>query len=246
MRDGTHLPELDRWLEDATEGIWHGAKQRICDEIQVHYAEAVDAELALGRNLADAHRVALESLGDAKKARNVFHKTYLTEREAKELTSRQRLERKRNLPFRLGRWAVAGFVGLCACGVYASLITGYSESRHRNLTFSLAMFVNCFILWWLCPRLERQRAWRRAFVWSYVAPLMTVPAVWAAWVNLGLSAGREQVGQVWTEMAGVHIVLLLLLGLYAFMSHGAPILRKLGKNTDLYDSLLDADGGRDG
>src|SRR5258706_16054168 len=81
----SQVQNLSEGLEIATKGLVAPAKQRISTEIEVHYAEAVDAHLKTGQGEADAQTAGLKELGDAKAASKGFRRRHLTEREAKRL-----------------------------------------------------------------------------------------------------------------------------------------------------------------
>jgi hypothetical protein len=76
---------LAGWLEIATDGLEAPAKQRIANEIGVHYAEAVYAHLMAGEPELSAQATALAELGDPQEAALNFKKSHLTESEAKSL-----------------------------------------------------------------------------------------------------------------------------------------------------------------
>jgi len=76
---------LAGWLEIATDGLEAPARQRIANEIGVHYVEAVSAHLAAGEPEHSAQATALAELGDPQKAALNFQKSHLTESESKSL-----------------------------------------------------------------------------------------------------------------------------------------------------------------
>jgi len=67
----------------ATKGIAAAGKERITREIEVHFAEAVEAHIAKGEPQEIAQASALAELGDAKTARRRFLKKHLTTLEEK-------------------------------------------------------------------------------------------------------------------------------------------------------------------
>ncbi len=91
---------LAGWLEIATDGLEEPARQRIADEIGVHYAEAVSAHLAAGEPELSAHSAALANLGDPTEAAQNFQKSHLTELEAKSLKWIERTAAKPLFSFR--------------------------------------------------------------------------------------------------------------------------------------------------
>jgi hypothetical protein len=74
---------LPGWLEIASDDLEASAKQRIANEIGVHYAEAVSAHLVTGEPELSAQLTALAELGDPRVAAATFQKRYLTVSEAK-------------------------------------------------------------------------------------------------------------------------------------------------------------------
>jgi len=76
---------LPEWLEIATRKLTDASKERIRAEIEVHYAEAVEAHRENGLSEADAQTKGLTDLGDAKAAARRFRKQHLTERENRTL-----------------------------------------------------------------------------------------------------------------------------------------------------------------
>ena len=73
---------LRNWLRTATKRLCVEAKERIGQEIEAHYTEAIDRYREEGVTEADAHVRALVSLGSARKAARAFRKTHLTHRQA--------------------------------------------------------------------------------------------------------------------------------------------------------------------
>ena len=73
--------ELAAWVVLATPGLVTPARERIQQEIEAHYADAVARHLAAGAPPAAAEARALDELGDLHAAAKGFRKRYLTEKE---------------------------------------------------------------------------------------------------------------------------------------------------------------------
>ncbi len=83
MFDQKTVPEsLAAWLAIATGDLVPSAQTRVSAEIEVHYAEAVQAHLASGSSEAIAHAAALADLGEAPRAAQRYRREYLTHHDA--------------------------------------------------------------------------------------------------------------------------------------------------------------------
>jgi hypothetical protein len=76
-------PPIAEWFNTATKGLCADARVRIRREIRSHYADAVENHLDEGLSEKEAGQRALEALGNPKKARRAFMRTYLTKAEAR-------------------------------------------------------------------------------------------------------------------------------------------------------------------
>ncbi len=85
--------EFDRWLDTATEGLCAEAKERIGQEIGVHYGNAIDAHREEGLSEDEAYECALTALGSPSKAARAFRRTHLTEGQAEQLRNLMSLDR---------------------------------------------------------------------------------------------------------------------------------------------------------
>ncbi|HEX3719213.1 MAG TPA: permease prefix domain 1-containing protein [Verrucomicrobiae bacterium] len=74
---------LPGWLEIATNGLEAAAKQRIAQEIEAHFAEAISDHLRAGESEPSAQEMALKELGDPQVAARNFQKSHLTESDGK-------------------------------------------------------------------------------------------------------------------------------------------------------------------
>ncbi|MFA6239379.1 MAG: permease prefix domain 1-containing protein [Candidatus Hydrogenedentales bacterium] len=95
---------FDRWLEAATAGLCASAVARIRDEMRPHYEDAVDHLEPEGLARDEAEKIALQQLGDARKARRGFKRSNLTAVEHRKLAGLAKLP---GLPFRLSGWSYA-------------------------------------------------------------------------------------------------------------------------------------------
>lgn len=73
--------ELTAWIVLATDGLVAPARERIKQEIEAHYADAVARHMTEGLPRATAEAQALDELGDINVAAKGFRKRYLTEKE---------------------------------------------------------------------------------------------------------------------------------------------------------------------
>jgi len=71
------VDSLEQWFDGATEGLGRFSKSRIAAEISGQYREACRVALEAGHEADAAEAMALEALGDIKKARKRFRKQYL-------------------------------------------------------------------------------------------------------------------------------------------------------------------------
>jgi hypothetical protein len=70
--------DLPEWLGIVTKNLVVSAKERICAEIEEHYAETVASHLTEGLSKADAMSQALAELGDPEEAAKRFCRLYMT------------------------------------------------------------------------------------------------------------------------------------------------------------------------
>src|SRR5690242_7486106 len=76
---------LTEWIEIATCGLIVPAKERIRQEVEAHFADAVSRGQIDGLTIADAQAAALLELGEPADAVKEFRKKHLTEAEVKRL-----------------------------------------------------------------------------------------------------------------------------------------------------------------
>src|SRR6266404_2508067 len=75
------LENLSDWLAIATKGLAQAGKQRITQEIEAHFADAVEARVSQGKPEQVAKANALAELGNPTTAGKRFRKKHFTEKE---------------------------------------------------------------------------------------------------------------------------------------------------------------------
>jgi len=70
--------DLYDWIATASSGLCEEAENRVEREIKDHYADAMYEHIDAGKSLLEAHRTAIEALGDPRHARRTFRQTYMT------------------------------------------------------------------------------------------------------------------------------------------------------------------------
>ncbi len=234
---------LDRWLDTATDSLCDVAKQRVDNEIRAHYAEAVETEVGQGQSANEAHRVAVESLGDSHEAGRTFRRTYLTAKEAKGFAALahppESTRRFRRAGKRLA--AVCFFVVLALFSF--GLLLGFPDDGHYAVCL-FSFLVSNFIVLWLCPSLAMHSRWRACIVWSIVGALLLFAAslriLW--WQTFELLPSGWVSSSQRTVLASFLLLAFLCTTVF-LVSHTTALLRKLGKHTNLYDSFLSGDNG---
>jgi hypothetical protein len=76
------MTRLENWLHQATRRLSKGSAAQVRTEIQEHYESAREAAIGGGATAADAERLALAALGDAKTANRQYRRVLLTRSEA--------------------------------------------------------------------------------------------------------------------------------------------------------------------
>ena len=71
-------PELKTWIDTATENLAPEGKARVVEDVVRHYEAVLDGQLDLGSSPKEAHRVAMGSLGNVKRAKRDFQRIHLT------------------------------------------------------------------------------------------------------------------------------------------------------------------------
>jgi hypothetical protein len=87
---------LPGWLEEATDQLTPAARQRVSEEVEAHFADAVESHIANGESEPAARAAALAELGSPRKAGETFRKHHLTESELRWL---HRAARNASRPF---------------------------------------------------------------------------------------------------------------------------------------------------
>ena len=114
------VESLSEWLAIATKGLAQAGKQRISQEIEAHYEEALKTHLDQGESKRVAEASALADLGDPKVAGKRFRKKHLTEKEAKRLEWATNTGSFRSLLFLYFIFAFLCFVVLLATDSFAN------------------------------------------------------------------------------------------------------------------------------
>ena len=83
IKESTEKPELENWLEVATRKLCKEAKDRVSAEIIDHYKSAYETALVEFDGDREAHRYAMNSLGDPEKANKQLKKTNITQHQEK-------------------------------------------------------------------------------------------------------------------------------------------------------------------
>ncbi len=118
------IQTFSKWVEIATDKLSLAAKERITQEIEAHFREAVESHIAAGMTDAQAETRTLADLGDAKAAAKRFRKIHLTESEAEQLQKRLRWARS--------LWTLSAIYASCLGILYCS-----SSLRKDHLTFTI-------------------------------------------------------------------------------------------------------------
>jgi uncharacterized membrane protein len=160
---------LPGWLEIATDKLAESARQRISQEMEAHFAEAVKAHVEAGQTESEAQAMALAELGDPQDAARSFKKSHLTEKEAEWLQKEER--RAGNRPFsfaNIGIWLV-GLIILLAMSLYPEPVPHYS--------WVIVLLQLTFIGTNVAPRLLRLKFlsrpdFRRALVFAHFCGML--------------------------------------------------------------------------
>jgi hypothetical protein len=174
--DVSHREELLFWIRTATHGLCAIAKERIAREVQAHYEAALDDYVAKGETPWQAHRRALDGLGDPEAACRGFERTYLTAKE-------DRIFRSIVAPLSGRRQVVTIVIEVCLilslCAV--STYVGFRNTRPL-LEFAGVWSVYLLIETFFIPYLFRRGYVRRAIIWQMVlVPLWTVIGLCMMW-----------------------------------------------------------------
>lgn len=86
---------LEEWLSLATSGLVRSAQERVRQELEAHFSDAVEARMAEGLSRDAAQVAAVRELGDARRAAWNFRKNLLMESEARTLFLMQDWHHKR-------------------------------------------------------------------------------------------------------------------------------------------------------
>ncbi|HEV7924924.1 MAG TPA: hypothetical protein VGR14_06190 [Verrucomicrobiae bacterium] len=167
---------LAGWLEIATDGLEAPARQRIANEIEVHYAEAVGAHLAAGEPELSAQSTALAELGDPQEAAVNFQKRHLTESEAKSLKWMERTATKPLFSFRA---LPLDIIPLAAVALFLYHSVQWNSRNELDSHFFAGLALVAYVGYRLIPRLLASRTMPRNTFRKEIALcyLVTFPAV---------------------------------------------------------------------
>jgi len=207
-RDTLTLPE---WVDAATRGLADEARERIRQEVEGHYVDALRHNLESGLSAVAAHRAAVAGLGNVRHARRAFRRVYFTKRQLKDLDNLREPALWRSLaPPLYG--AVAGVLAYARTG--------------EILTLLLAVFfiLPAFLLWslWLLPRMLRRSLVRVGLS----AHIMVIGAYLLLFWSWFLAAHGVPASGTFAAVFGVSLLVLFALFITAY----ASLLRKLGKD----------------
>src|SRR5882724_12459074 len=134
--DRNKAESLSDWLKIATRYLTPAGKQRIAEEIEAHYAEAVDTHLKLGEPDQVAKANALAELGDPMVAGEKFRRKHLTEEEAKRLSQAQK--RARSFRFLLLIYCIIAF--------YFWFVIAVTDTFAKRPILDLFIFIVTYVL----------------------------------------------------------------------------------------------------
>lgn len=150
---------VDTWLKDAAGRLCDEARERVSNEVNEHFLDALETELAHGTEPAEALGRTLASLGQPEAARHGFERVYLTQMDEKAL--RRFRERPRGAGFSLMVWifgAIVFFI-LTNGSAVCSWVAGHGWhgkplTELRCLTIYGFIFLNDFskLFYWFLVR----------------------------------------------------------------------------------------------
>ncbi len=206
--DGPYREEFERWLDTATKSLCAEAKERIGQEIEAHYAEAVDTLREEGMTEQDAHARVLASLGSPRKAARAFRRTHLTEREANRL---QRILSQESLKVDWSDMSASMFMLMfypfIVLGVLVACFLAYSQGALAigagvSLLAVVLFFVMVKCLIYVARRrrqranaLPRRQVVQETVFWYAIAFLTNGLVLWTLCV-LGLPYGSHPHGAI--------------------------------------------------
>ncbi len=232
MPDETLHPELRRWLEVATKGLFIGAKLRLEQEMSAHYRETVAEQHTEGSTDEEAHQQAMHVLGNPKKARRAFRRAYLTEREAELLA----LMANKESTTTSRRYALAIAFAIAMFLSFAVVDRGRAS---LPIVSAGSLTVIYLVQAVLKPQLIGEDKWRRARVWHVVLFAAVVLAPFAMFLSAGPK--RQELGARLLRRVtapGIEQLCLCVLGAAFFLCFlhvllcEIRLIRKLSKYTD--------------
>ncbi len=108
-------PDLDGWLDTATEGLCETSRKRIWEEMQEHYNGALREACGRGVHREHADAEALQSLGNPRRAKFAFRREHLTQREfdlVERVSNKEPSRRQRYAAFIVGLGTIVFLVAV--------------------------------------------------------------------------------------------------------------------------------------
>ena len=168
---------LDSWLETAVRGLCGVARARIIGEITEHVLNATDDGMLNGLQTQQARTAAVKGLGDPNRARSIFIREHLTQREAR-IVSRLNLLTPPAIVQHVGiqfvLFGLASWLFAILCLAEYTTLTGGAgrlSTREAILIAPWTLWLGYFVLGHLCggngATASTGRALRRRIHWFY-------------------------------------------------------------------------------
>ncbi|HUJ50304.1 MAG TPA: hypothetical protein VLW25_08890 [Bryobacteraceae bacterium] len=193
---------LDRWLNQATRHLSKDSAAQVKSEIQEHYESAREAAQNSGATANEADQMALNALGDARRANRQYRKVLLTSAEARLLREgnwEARMICSHSLVRRLARWIpvmavlaamvlfragavdvarvlLAGAVGMGLLFI-APFLPVYTPSRSRMVRYAKWIVLAGLLVLAYWPDILK-------FSWLLIASLW--PLAWVEWTRISI------------------------------------------------------------
>jgi hypothetical protein len=164
-RENMQVESVWNWLKIATEDLCNHSKSRIALEIESHYNEAVSEYLAEGRPKRGAELLALEQLGNPKKARKSFRKKHLTDIEAQQISLLLKYDRR--------KWALLPHYLFYF--LFFIIFEASALASNQSQTARASLLVICFIAFVVIPTGSYVRA-KRSEAGSNISKFLLVDA----------------------------------------------------------------------
>jgi hypothetical protein len=199
MKNGT---TLEPWLKQATYRLSADSAARVRTEIQEHYESARESAISSGISAAEADRLAVGSLGDAKTANRQYRKVLLTASEAR-LLREAKWERQVVCSRPLLKWLLRALPAAALSFAAVAFASGESDVARLLLAGGLGMGLllaapTLPIYTPLRGRVFRYVKWAGlvaamglafgpAFLeWSWLVAACMWPLAWNEWMQISL------------------------------------------------------------